>query len=200
MATSKSNNYDKYTSKNPLAQIINNRFLDTLAQLAAGIKPQKIFDAGCGEGFVVKRLNGSVKAQITGLDLEDSALEYAKKINPGIDFHQGSVYELPFKDNEFDLVVLTEVLEHLDEPEKALKEITRVSSKYCLVSVPKEPVWRMANMARFRYLGGLGNTPGHINHWSKKAFLNLIKPYLNIKEIKTPFPWTVVLGEIRIKS
>src|SRR3546814_6494173 len=50
----------------------------------------------------------------------------------------------------------------------------------------------MANVARGRYLRDLGNTPGHVNHWSARRFRNLVDAYLDVRATRTPFPWTVV--------
>ena len=56
-------------------------------------------------------------------------------------------------------------------PERALAEMARVARGYLLVSVPREPLWRALNIARGAYVRDLGNTPGHLNHWSRRAFV-----------------------------
>ena len=61
-----------------------------------------------------------------------------------------------------------------------------------VVSVPREPVWRAANLARGKYLGALGNTPGHIQHWSTRRFSRLVATRFDVVNVRTPFPWTVV--------
>ena len=96
----------------------------------------------------------------------------------------------------YDLVVCSEVLEHLEEPEQALKQIKQLATDdgYILLSVPNEPVWRICNMARGKYWRDFGNTPGHIQHWSKKSFCEmLVQNNLKIRGIKSPFPWIMVL-------
>jgi len=193
----KSSNYEKYTTGNPLARYLNNTFLDTLSFLAHKSGAKKVLDAGCGEGFVIEYLKKNGQAQFMGLDIEADALEVAKEKNPQVSFQQASVYQLPFEDNSFDLVILSEVLEHLEDPSKALEEIKRVSKQYALISVPHEPVWRFGNMARLKYLRSFGNTPGHINHWTRRAFIGLISSHFTIKEIKTPCPWTVALCKVK---
>ena len=45
---------------------------------------------------------------------------------------------------------------------------------FILLSVPKEPIWRICNMARGKYWKDLGNTPGHIQHWTKKKFCRMV--------------------------
>jgi hypothetical protein len=52
-------------------------------------------------------------------------------------------------------------------------------------------------MARGAYWGALGNTPGHVNHWSKRSFTKLLERYGTVAEIRSPFPWTMLLVEVR---
>jgi len=193
----KSSNYEKYTTGNPLARYLNNTFLNTLSFLTHKTGAKKVLDAGCGEGFVIERLNKDWAAEFMGLDIEEDALKIAKEKNPQVSFQQASVYQLPFRDKSFDLVILSEVLEHLEDPAKALEEIKRVAKDYTLISVPHEPVWRFGNMARLKYLRSFGNTPGHVNHWTRRAFIGLISSHFIIKELKTPFPWTVALCRVK---
>ena len=89
-----------------------------------------------------------------------------------------------------------EVLEHVPEPEATLSEMARVARRHLLVSVPREPMWRMLNLARGAYLREMGNTPGHINHWSKVSFHSLLSRYGAVQEVRTPFPWTMLLVNV----
>ena len=86
-----------------------------------------------------------------------------------------------------------EVLEHVPEPEATLAEMARVARGHLLVSVPREPLWRGLNMARGAYWRDLGNTPGHVNHWSKRGFVSLLSRYGTVEEARSPFPWTMLL-------
>ena len=101
--------------------------------------------------------------------------------------------DLPFADDEFDLATAIEVLEHVPDPEHTLAEMARCAERHLLVSVPREPLWRMLNMARGAYLGQLGNTPGHLNHWSKRSFVRLLSQHGEVVELRSPFPWTMLL-------
>ena len=120
----------------------------------------------------------------------------AQKQNPNIKIIQESVYELKHKNNSFDLVFLLEVLEHLDYPETALKEIKRVLKPggHLILGVPREPLWRILNIARLKYLRDFGNTPGHFNHWSARGLRRYMNEHFRqIVAHKTPLPWTIIL-------
>lgn len=94
------------------------------------IKPRKLLDAGCGRGFYVKLLTYlSFPKEIAGIDISDTYLKKAAHITEGdkrVQLKQGSVYELPYEDNYFDCVISSEVLEHLDDDDIAVKELYRV--------------------------------------------------------------------------
>jgi predicted SAM-dependent methyltransferase len=94
-----------------------------------------------------------------------------------------------------DFILCCEVLEHLEFPEKALKTLNTITGKYCLLSVPNEPLWRCLNMVRGKYIHDLGNTPGHIQHWSLHQFVKLIKKYMDVLMVKFVLPWTLVLSK-----
>jgi 2-polyprenyl-3-methyl-5-hydroxy-6-metoxy-1,4-benzoquinol methylase len=100
---------------------------------------------------------------------------------------------LPFADGEFDVAAAIEVLEHVPDPEHTVAEMARVASGWLLVSVPREPLWRGLNMARGAYLKELGNTPGHLNHWSKRSFVKLLSKHGDVVQARSPFPWTMLL-------
>jgi ubiquinone/menaquinone biosynthesis C-methylase UbiE len=100
---------------------------------------------------------------------------------------------LPFGENEFELAAAIEVLEHVPDPEHTVAEMARVAGGHLLVSVPREPLWRALNVARGAYIKDLGNTPGHVNHWSKRSFVAMLERYGRVVEARSPFPWTMLL-------
>ena len=133
---------------------------------------------------------------MVGIDLEDPKLRAewaARDGRANLEFRAMSAERLEFADDEFDLVAATEVLEHVAEPERVLAEMARVARRSLLVSVPREPLWRALNVARGAYLRDLGNTPGHLNHWSRRGFVALLGGYGEVVEIRSPFPWTMLL-------
>lgn len=190
-------NFIKHTSKNPIQKFLIKKFYASFISLAKPLKIESILDAGCGEGFTMdKLLKNEVGKRIEGIEYEKNAIDFGKKLFPNLIIKQGSVYELPYKDNSFDLIVCTEVLEHLEDPTKALKEILRVSKKYLIISVPNEPLFMISNFLRGKNLSRLGNDIEHINHWNPLSLKKyLTQNRIQVKKIKLPFPWIVVLGE-----
>lgn len=186
-----SGNYKKYTSKNPLMGVVISNFIKELSKAISPLEGvNSIIDIGCGEGFIVNCLN---RTDITGVDISKRALSIAKQKNPGCNFCTGSVYNLSFKKSSFDLVIATEVLEHLESPDKALQEIKRISKGYCVFSVPNEPYFRTMNFFRGKNLKRLGNDIEHLQNWSSGEFVKLVGRHFNVVEVKKPFPWTMVL-------
>lgn len=191
----------KYISKNPVIVFLNNYFLSAIAPFVKSVQSSRILDVGCGEGIVDNFLINNLPVsenQIVGLDVELNCLRIARTINPGVKFYQGSVYELPFQDRSFDLVLALEVLEHLKFPEKAIGELNRVSKDWVIISVPNDRMFRLGNILRFKYLSSWGKTPDHIQHWGKRTFTSLISKYMRIIKMKTPFLlWLVLLCQIK---
>jgi SAM-dependent methyltransferase len=105
----------------------------------------------------------------------------------------GSIYKLPFADKFFDTVMCLEVLEHLDSPDKGMEELCRVCRRWLIMSVPREPIWRILNVVRGAHLKDFGNTPDHRQHWSRGGFVQFVGQYADVKEVRSPLPWTIVL-------
>lgn len=193
------NTYDKYGSTNPVVQRLMGGFERTLDELFTAASPQSVLDLGCGEGVLTaqwaERLDGR---RVVGIDLEDERLaaEWATRRRANLEFTTVEGRELPFAAGEFDLVAAIEALEHIEDPERTVAEMARVARRHLLVSVPHEPMWRMLNVARGAYVRDLGNTPGHVNHWSRRGFAKLLGRYGEVIETRSPFPWTMLLVRV----
>ena len=186
------NAYDKYASKNPIEKRMMNGFFSALDRMLAALEPDVVVEIGAGEGRVTERLvERFPKATVVGLDLPDTDL--ADEWD-GIDVPMffGDATRMPFVDKSIDLVVGLEVLEHVPQPERALADIARVCRGTAILSVPREPIWRVGNMARGRYLKDWGNTPGHVNHWSARAFERFVGEHLVVAHTAHPLPWTMI--------
>jgi 2-polyprenyl-3-methyl-5-hydroxy-6-metoxy-1,4-benzoquinol methylase len=193
------NTFDKYGSSNPVVKRLMAGFHSTLDELWATAAPRSVLDVGCGEGVLTaewaERLGDG---RVVGIDLDDPNLraEWQRRSRPNLEFRAEEATSLSFSDDEFDIACAIEVLEHVPEPEATVAEMARVASRHLLVSVPREPLWRTLNVARGAYVRDLGNTPGHVNHWSKRAFVAMLSRYGTVEEARSPFPWTMVLVRV----
>lgn len=189
------NTYDKYGSTNPVVKRLMARFEGTLEELFTMAHPESLLDVGCGEGVLTHQWAPRIDGQVVGIDLDDPALhaEWAKRQAPNLEYKVMKAENLPFADDAFDTATAIEVLEHVPDPEHTVAEMARVAQRWLLVSVPREPLWRGLNMARGAYLKDLGNTPGHLNHWSKRSFVQLLSRHGKVVEARSPFPWTMLL-------
>jgi len=188
---------DKYNTKNPVSKILVQGFLrsykHSLNEIKKEHKIKTICEVGVGEGELLKIASQVFpKAKIYATDLSRNQINEAKdnlkKLK--VIYSVQNAHKLDkYKNNQFDLVICCEVLEHLDYPEKGLLELNRISKGVLLVSVPNEPIWRILNLARGKYIRRFGNTPGHFNHWTIIGFRRFIRRHFSIKLSLFPFPW-----------
>ena len=190
------NTYDKYGSSNPVVRHLVGAFERSLEELLDRAEPASLLDVGCGEGALVQRFAQRLGSRrVVGVDLREDSLQagWSRHEAPNLEYRTLDGGELPFADGEFDLVSAIELLEHVPDPNLTLREMSRCAQRHLLVSVPREPLWRVLNMARGAYLSQLGNTPGHLNHWSRRSFIQLLQGHGEIAEARAPFPWTMLL-------
>ena len=189
----------KYTQTNAITRRLLDGFFRAVGDSLSGLDVKTALEAGCGEGFSTQRLREMLPpgATLRASDVEQRLVDEARLRNPSIAVERESIYERPHADDSFDVVFVMEVLEHLTEPEKALAEVCRVSKRWVIATVPREPIWCMLNLARLKYVSGLGNTPGHLNHWSSRGFRRFVGQFADVRACRKPLPWTVVLAEVR---
>lgn len=194
------NVYDKYNATNPIARWLMRGFETALNGLIDTVQPATMHEVGCGEGYWVLRWveQGRVAR---GSDFSTKMVALAeetaqKRALPAGLFQAKSIYELTPECDSAELVICCEVLEHVDDPHAALRILQSLAQPYLIVSVPREPLWRVLNMLRGAYLGAWGNTPGHIQHWSKAGFIQLIAQYFDILAVRSPLPWTMLLCKV----
>lgn len=150
------------------------------------------FGAGSTDNFFEARYPWPWQITAVG----DTGLDRFRVAFPAVRAVHADGRALPFADGEFELASAIEVLEHVPDPEHTVAEMARCASAHLLVSVPREPMWRMLNMARGAYLSDLGNTPGHLNHWSKRSFVRMLERHGQVVQARSPFPWTMLLVRI----
>jgi hypothetical protein len=191
------NIYPKYTTRNPIARSLIDGYLTSLDQLVVSVDPSSIHEVGCGEGDLISRYVKDERV-LVGSDISEQIIQSAvQSSQPGqVDFKVLNVYDLQPEDSA-SLILCCEVLEHLEFPDTALEIISRIADPYLVASVPREPLWRMLNMLRGKYWGGLGNTPGHLQHWSKTSFIHFLERRFEIVNIYAPFPWIMALCRTR---
>lgn len=197
-----SSNYRKHTAANPLQRALIDRFHRKIVAEVVALSPHTFLDAGCGEGFVARRVIDAVPGvSLTGCDVSQTALEIAAAANPEGRFVSGSVVELPFPDCAFDVVGCFEVLEHLrgDLPRKALSELGRVARQAVVLSVPHEPLFCLANAARGKNLDvrPRGSDPDHKQFWSRAAFGEVVGERFVVQRLTGSFPWTICVATVR---
>ncbi len=192
----------KYKNPNPIARYLTNNFFHIVESIISlQEKAASILEIGCGPGESTRRISKMLDGQhFEASEFEKDLVNLHLEHDFPVRIQQESVYELQRKDNEFDCILLLEVLEHLDDFEQALSEIFRVSSETVVVSVPNEPLWRMMNILRGKYWSDWGNTPGHINHWSTGEFTKLIEKHGQIVRVYKPIPWTIIHAKTKITN
>ena len=190
------NTYDKYGSTNPVVKRLMARFNRDLDELWGRAAPRSVLDVGCGEGVLTREWAERLgDGRIVGIDVDDPRLraEWAERSRENLEYRVEDATSLSFEDGEFDLAAAVEVLEHVPDPEATLSEMARVARRHLLVSVPREPLWRGINVARGAYWRSLGNTPGHVNHWSRRSILGLLGRHGSVEDVRSPLPWTMAL-------
>lgn len=202
------NYYDKYGSRNPVVKIMMKGFfgaLDDMLENSQIARGRACLEAGCGEGNVTQHVFEWIED--AGGDVKFTAFDISKKLidenhikYPTVTFFIHNIYEaiddslLP-QGKKFDLIICSEVLEHMDKPGRAIINLMNYGDRF-IFSVPHEPVWRIFNIARGKYIKNLGNTPGHIQHFSVRTFIIMIeKCGLKVIKIKKPLPWIMVYCE-----
>jgi SAM-dependent methyltransferase len=191
-------NEAKYSEAGGIERRLLSRFRRRVLAEAAPLAPGRVLDAGCGEGHVTAWLAEALPgSEVTGVDGRAEALVAFRARNAGLRAVEGDLTATPFEDGAFDLVVCTEVLEHLPDPPAVLRELGRVSSGHVLLTVPHEPFFRAGNLAAGRYAARLGSTPGHLSTWGRRGFLRVVASELEPVRWFSLLPWQGILARPR---
>lgn len=189
---------DKYRNGSRLHRKALDRFFDHVSREIAALECSSILDFGCGEAFFWEEIRRrmTVTAEVVGIDLRSEAIEKAKLSHPDFMFLQQDVLSWE-PDRKFDLVIASQVLEHLIQPGRFLERLCKVSHQHLLLTVPWEPLFRLCNLARGRDLRRLGNHPEHINHWGQRSFERFVCKYECIEKSITCFPFLIIVARPR---
>lgn len=194
------NVYDKYGSANPIERRLMAGFMADLDELVELSGATEAHEVGCGEGEVSIRL-ARRGIRMRGTDAFPEVLEEAREraatAGVEIDFEAAPIERLDPERHAAELVVCCEVLEHLEDPARGLEVLAELARPWLIASVPREPLWRALNLARLSYISALGNTPGHLNHWSKHGFERFLAERFEVVEVRSPLPWTMALCRAR---
>lgn len=194
------NVYDKYASRNPIERRLVGRFLSELRVLVARSGACEAHEVGCGEGelsLMLAREGLRVRGSDVSAEVVAEAARRADAAGVEVAYREASITALDPPIDAAELLVCCEVFEHLEDPEAGLESIAALARPWLVVSVPREPLWRVLNLARGKYLGELGNTPGHLGHWSRAAFLRFLRRHVDVVEARSPLPWTLALCRAR---
>ncbi len=178
---------EKYSDKNPVVSFVIGRFFRRLGGVLAELDPHSVLDAGCGEGEMLRR--GVLPAGVRPVCLDLRAESLAEVAEP--QRVCASVASLPFAGRSFDAVTCLEVLEHLDDPAAAVRELARVARRAVVVCVPFEPYFRAGNVLRGKHLSRLGNHPEHVQHWNLRTFPAFLSGLVAEVRIVEAFPWII---------
>jgi SAM-dependent methyltransferase len=191
----------KYRARNPLQRQLIRRFVERFHGLFVAANPvERVLEIGIGEGFLSGYLSEHFPdKKFVGVDLEPEKLRALGRLFPAIETHAGSAYDLGVVagSGPFDLVICAEVLEHLDDPERALDQIAGLRPRRALLTVPHEPWFQLSNLLRGKNLSRLGNDEEHVNHWTPRSFRRLLEPRFEVLHATSSYPWLLALVACR---
>lgn len=179
--------------QNPVKKYFISKLLNKVSEIVIDSNSKNILDIGCGEGYVDEFIFSKIdNINILGIDCDPDLLKIAKKRNLKGQYITGNIYNLKGLKNNFEVVLVMEVLEHLQFP---LRAISNINNKFNFViyTVPNEPWFSILSFFSGSYWKSLGRHPDHVNFWSKNKFKNfLLQVYSNVK-IVSSFPWIVAI-------
>ena len=175
-------------------------FIRELLELADRTGAADAHEVGCGEGELARRLAQrglNVRGSDASGEVIEEARSRAKAAGVRVEFRVAPVEELEPAQDAAELIVCCEVMEHLADADAALAVLAGLATPWAIVSVPREPLWRALNLARLKYVDALGNTPGHLSHWSRRSFVDFLERRFDVVEVRLPIPWTMALCRTR---
>jgi len=183
-------NIKKNANQSPFSEELHTRILSLIPT-----DVESILDAGCGGGALMLKLVKKKEWRLSGIDLSHTGTDYIKD-HLQLDACQGSIVNMNFRDNQFDLVICSEVLEHLSNSDLplAISELFRVSKKYVLITTPYKENLRY-HQVKCSNCKSTFHPAGHIRSVNESFFKeNLLEYSQNYKtffsgtrEFRSPF-------------
>jgi SAM-dependent methyltransferase len=140
------------------------RFYEEVANVCAGFAARRVVDIGCGSGHLLHALADRMPAaRYVGVDYSENAIRRGRDLLPEARWLIGDAAAPPLEGNSFDLVLCTEVLEHLDRPRDVLEALARLCAPKgrIVVTVPD---------------GELDGWEGHVNFWNESDLASFLAP------------------------
>ncbi len=143
-------------------------FYEELATILARLAPRRVLDVGCGTGHLLRFLIDRMEThpeRIVGIDHSEAGIRRARALLPSGIWVVGDLYNLSTDLGPFDLVLCTEVLEHLHEPSRAverLRERCAPPAGCVAITVPD---------------GAHDSWEGHVNFWSEQELEAFLAPH-----------------------
>lgn len=187
----------KYRAKNPVKRALIKRFVSKLHELfESGSPPRSVLEIGVGEGFLSGFLAERYPAvEFSGVDLNQQDLELLAKKFPRIKRYCANIYDLSALPGGYDLIICAEVLEHVDEPQRALEQIVKLGPQRVILTVPHEPWFMLSNLAMGKNITRLGNDIEHVNHFTVGSFRKLLSRQFELSKVTTSYPWILAAGK-----
>ncbi len=164
---------DPYTVEGKLESGFHHRRTDCTLELIRSVIAEqgqgtRILDLGCGQGHITaKILEAFPAAEVSALDYSISAIDYAARTFPGIDFIVGNAYHLPYSPGYFDVVVCNNIWEHVPDPLALLRAISKVVKKggHLVISTPSRyRIWNLLRVMRGKPVALMSNL--HVTEYS----------------------------------
>ncbi len=185
-----------YYSKIPLQRYWHRRRYNIVMSFLESKK--NILDAGCGTNKIIQDLKTAV-----GLDINKERLKWLEQFKDKKLLVQGSVTNLPFKNNSFDTVICSEVIEHVNERKKVFSELSRVLKKKGVLIIGTPDYDRFAwNVIEFIYakLAPGAYAEEHINHYTYKTLKEILeKKNFSIEKTKYVLGSEMIMKARKIK-
>lgn len=185
----------KYRARNPLQRLLIRRFVERLHALFVDANPARtILEVGVGQGFLTGYLSERFpEKRFVGVDLSADDLAELNRLFPRVETHCRSIYDISSLGERFDVLICAEVLEHLEDPGRALEQIAAVASHRAIFTVPHEPWFMLSNLLRGKNISRLGNDVDHVGHYSARAFRRLLEAQFTVEQLVASFPWLLAV-------